>query len=275
MPERSSALARRSIAAGSSETGTATSVAFCRFARAPSASDAHERRCAAPPTARVRSARPRLERRSAPSPLAPAPGPPRGLPRRRPRRRRTRRRASAPRGTSSRRTRSAARSSSRRASSQRVTSTPDADERRPPSTARGLDVGKAARAATMCSGIAVEPQRQLGDHAERPLRADEETRQVVAGRRLRGAAAGADHACRRRARPRARAPARACRRSARSSSRSRSSPPCRRASRPRRGRPGTGARAGRPPRSAARASPPARRRRQVLRLHARRSGSSA
>ena len=41
---------------------------------------------------------------------------------------------------------------------------------------------------------AVEPQADLGDDAERALAADEEPRQVVAGRRLARAPAGGDHA---------------------------------------------------------------------------------
>ncbi len=40
-------------------------------------------------------------------------------------------------------------------------------------------------------GDAVEADGELGDHAERALRPDEDTREVVAGRRLRRAAAGA------------------------------------------------------------------------------------
>ena len=54
--------------------------------------------------------------------------------------------------------------------------------------------GNAARATTMWSGNRMEAQRQLGDHAERALGADEEIRQVVAGRRLRRTRAGTDDA---------------------------------------------------------------------------------
>ena len=43
-------------------------------------------------------------------------------------------------------------------------------------------------------GQAVHAQRDLGNHAERSLGPDEETRQVVTGRRLSRAAAGADDA---------------------------------------------------------------------------------
>ena len=88
-------------------------------------------------------------------------------------------------------------------------------------------------------GQRMQPQRDLGDHAERALRSDEEPRQVVAGRRLARARAGADRRGRRRARPSARARSRASCRSAPRSCPTRASPPCRRSSRRRRDRPGT------------------------------------
>ena len=42
-------------------------------------------------------------------------------------------------------------------------------------------------------GDAVDAQRQLGDHRERALRAEQQPREVVAGRGLAGARAGVDH----------------------------------------------------------------------------------
>ena len=78
-------------------------------------------------------------------------------------------------------------------SSQRVTGTPDADDRRR-RAARRLDRRERGARDDDVLGDRMQPQRQLGDHAERPLRADEEIRQVVAGRRLHGARAGADDA---------------------------------------------------------------------------------
>ena len=44
--------------------------------------------------------------------------------------------------------------------------------------------GKGRSPPTIASGMPVEPQRDLGDDAERALRADEQPRQVVAGRGL-------------------------------------------------------------------------------------------
>ena len=83
----------------------------------------------------------------------------------------------------------------------------------------------------------MQPQRDLGDHAERAFRSDEQARQVVAGRRLARARAGPDDRCRRRGRPSARARSRASCRSGPPSCPTRASRPCRRSSRRRRDRP--------------------------------------
>ena len=109
--------------------------------------------------------------------------------------------------------------------------------------ARRLDVGEAHPQDDGVLGNRLQPQRQLGDHGKRPLRADEEPGEVVAGGGLAGARAGADDAAVRRARPRAPAGCRASSRSAPSSCPPRSSPPCLRAWRRRPGRPGRRARA--------------------------------
>ena len=109
--------------------------------------------------------------------------------------------------------------------------------------ARRLDVGEADPEDDRVLGDRLQAQRQLGDHRERSLRADEEPGEVVAGRRLAGPRAGADDAAVRRARPRAPAGWRASSRSAPSSCRRRSSPPCLRAWRRRPGRRGRRARA--------------------------------
>ena len=122
------------------------------------------------------------------------------------------------------------------------------DARRGP--ARALDVGERDAQRDRVLGDRVQPHRDLRDHGERALRADEQPREVVAGRRLR-----------------ARVPVRITRPSARTASsasdvgahlpvahrrraRRRWSRPCRRASRRRPGRPG---RRGRAPRRRARA----------------------
>ena len=78
-------------------------------------------------------------------------------------------------------------------SSQRVTGTPDADQRRR-RAARGLDRRERGARDDDVIRNRMQPQRQLGDHAERPFRADDEIRQVVAGRRLDRARARADDA---------------------------------------------------------------------------------
>ena len=109
--------------------------------------------------------------------------------------------------------------------------------------AGALDVGERDPQRDRMLGDRVEPDRHLGDHGERPLRADEQPGEVVARGRLGGAGAGADDRGRRPAPPRARARWRASCRSERSSCRPRSSPPCRRASRRRRGRRGRRGRA--------------------------------
>ena len=56
-------------------------------------------------------------------------------------------------------------------------------------------------ASASAAGSGQQAQGRLGDDAERPLRADEQVRQVVARDVLDGPAAGPDDACRRRARP--------------------------------------------------------------------------
>ena len=84
-------------------------------------------------------------------------------------------------------------------------------------------------------GSGMEPERHLGDDAERPFGSDEEPRQVVAGRRLARPRAGGDDRVRRRGRPSTRARSRASCRSGRRSCRTRASPPCRRWSRRRPG----------------------------------------
>ena len=64
------------------------------------------------------------------------------------------------------------------------------DRRRRP--ARGLHVGERETEDDGLLGNALEAERQLGDHPERPLRADQQPQQVVSRRRLRRAAPGAD-----------------------------------------------------------------------------------
>ena len=123
--------------------------------------------------------------------------------------------------------------------------------RRPPCGRRPRARGTRSRTATDVLRDPVEAQRQLGDHPERSLRADEQPGQVVAGRGLRRPRAGADHACRPGAPPRARGRSGASSRSEPWSSRRRSSPPCRRASRRPRDRRGTRARAAPAARSSA------------------------
>ena len=67
-----------------------------------------------------------------------------------------------------------------------------ADERHG-GAARGTDVRERGADRDRALGQAVQAQRELGDHAERSLRADEERAQVVAGRRLDRARARSDH----------------------------------------------------------------------------------
>ena len=67
-----------------------------------------------------------------------------------------------------------------------------ADDRR--RRAHAASTSEAIRSATACSGIGCRRTRQLRDHRQCPLRADEEPGQVVAGRGLARAAAGADDA---------------------------------------------------------------------------------
>ena len=74
-----------------------------------------------------------------------------------------------------------------------MTRTPAADDRRG-GAARRLDGRERGARDDDVLGDRVQPQGQLGDHAERALGADEELREVVAGRRLDGAAAGPDDA---------------------------------------------------------------------------------
>ena len=68
---------------------------------------------------------------------------------------------------------------------------PGADER-DRGAARGADVRERGADRDGPLGQPVQAQRQLRDHAERSLRADEERAEVVAGRRLHGARAGTD-----------------------------------------------------------------------------------
>ncbi len=58
--------------------------------------------------------------------------------------------------------------------------------------AGGLERGEGDTQRDGCVGQAVEAERQLRDHGERALRPDEQSREVVAGGRLGGPAAGAD-----------------------------------------------------------------------------------
>ena len=55
-----------------------------------------------------------------------------------------------------------------------------------------FDIRKGASAASDLLRNALQAQRDRGQHAERTLRADEEPRQIVAGRRFPGAPCGAD-----------------------------------------------------------------------------------
>ncbi len=59
---------------------------------------------------------------------------------------------------------------------------------------RALHGGERADRCANDLGTSLQAQGDLGDHAERPFRSDEEACQVVTGRRLAGAPAGRDHA---------------------------------------------------------------------------------
>ena len=71
----------------------------------------------------------------------------------------------------------------------------DAARRRSAGTARGDPFERRERRehGGAVRGPRIEPQRRLGDERERALGADDELREVVAGRRLHELAAGADH----------------------------------------------------------------------------------
>ena len=111
-------------------------------------------------------------------------------------------------------------------------------DRRDHRPAGGLDARERAHAARNCLRDAIQLQRQRGDDAERAFRADQEPRQVVAGRTLPGPRARRQRGSRR---PSPRSATARCRASCRSAPRwcpKPWSPPCRRAWRWRRGRSG-------------------------------------